>query len=359
AANRRAGKTIVLTRPFLEVGYALVAPPAFILRGLDDLDGKTVGVLFASTPQTLLSVRDRVRLTTFKSTEAALDALAAGQIEVAFLWGPEAGYRAAQRGLLGGFGLTSVAGLNLRWRATIGVRAADVSLRDQLDRVLADVAPAIARLAAKYHFPLDTPVDLDVPDPTAQRAAVAAAPPPSKTNPFRGDPSAVVWPDALQHALFALPFTERGEPRATHGPPSARQPLWRAHGRGVLHHRHAGSFHQGHAAVGPGSGRRGHLEDQDVSRIRPTERHQLAGAPRGGTDDDARRGHARAARGVLHEVSQLGALGPRGRDRDPQFHHAQRHHARRPPGATGQGHLVRAQLRHGRPPDRRLRTREP
>jgi len=192
AADRRAGKTIVLTRPFLEVGYALVAPAAFILRGLDDLDGKTVGVLFASTPQTLLSVRDRVRLTTFKSTEAALDALAAGQIEVAFLWGPEAGYRAAQRGLLGGFGLTSVAGLNLRWRATIGVRAADVSLRDQLDRVLADVAPAIARLAAKYHFPLDTPVDLDVPDPTAPRAAVAAAPPPSKTNPFRGDPSAVV-----------------------------------------------------------------------------------------------------------------------------------------------------------------------
>src|SRR2546426_7747430 len=87
ATERGPGATIALTRPFLEVGYAVVAPPTFILRSLDDLDGMSVGVLFASTPQTLLSVRDRVRLTTFRSTEAALDALAERQIDAAFLWG--------------------------------------------------------------------------------------------------------------------------------------------------------------------------------------------------------------------------------------------------------------------------------
>src|SRR5207245_3069001 len=63
ATDRGAGTTIALTRPFLEVGYAVVGPPTFILHRLDDLDGMSVGVLFASTPQTLLSIRDRVRLT--------------------------------------------------------------------------------------------------------------------------------------------------------------------------------------------------------------------------------------------------------------------------------------------------------
>src|SRR5256712_8957186 len=136
----------------------------------------SVGVLFASTPQTLLSVRDRVRLTTCRWTGAALDALAERQIDAAFLWGPEAGYRAAQRGVLGTFRIISVTGLNLRWRAAIGVRAADRSLRDHLDRVLAELEPAIPQLAAKYHFPLDTPVDLA---------------PAGKRNPFRGAASAV------------------------------------------------------------------------------------------------------------------------------------------------------------------------
>src|SRR2546425_10055005 len=103
----------------------------------------SVGVLFASTPQTLLSVRDRVRLTTFRSTEAALDALAERQIEAAFLWGPEAGYRAAQRGVLGNFRIISVTGLNLRWRAATRGAAADRSPRDHPDRVPGEPYPAI------------------------------------------------------------------------------------------------------------------------------------------------------------------------------------------------------------------------
>jgi len=200
ATDRGPGATIALTRPFLEVGYAVVAPPTFILRSLDDLDGMSVGVLFASTPQTLLSVRDRVRLTTFRSTEAALDALAERQIDAAFLWGPEAGYRAAQRGVLGTFRIISVTGLNLRWRAAIGVRAADRSLRDHLDRVLAELEPAIPQLAAKYHFPLDTPVDLA---------------PAGKRNPFRGDASAV----AAGRTLFNTHCSHCHSPNAANPEP--------------------------------------------------------------------------------------------------------------------------------------------
>ena len=206
AAAAGAGKAIALTRPFLDVGYAVVGPPTLIVRGLDDLDGKTVGVLFASTPQTLLSVRDRVRLATFKSTDAALDALGERQIDAAFLWGPEAGYRAARRGLLGGLKIVSVTGLNLRWRATIGVRAADQSLRDHLDRLLVELEPAVGRLAAKYHFPLDTPVDL---------GAAALPSPSSKTNPFRGDPAAV----ATGRTLFNTHCSHCHSPNAANPEP--------------------------------------------------------------------------------------------------------------------------------------------
>jgi len=215
AAAAGAGKAIALTRPFLDVGYAVVGPPTLIVRGLDDLDGKTVGVLFASTPQTLLSVRDRVRLVTFKSTDAALDALGERQIDAAFLWGPEAGYRAAQRGLFGGLKIVSVTGLNLRWRATIGVRAADQSLRDHLDRLLVELEPAVGRLAAKYHFPLDTPVDLGAAAPPAHPTAAAPAPPSSKTNPFRGDPAAV----ATGRTLFNTHCSHCHSPNAANPEP--------------------------------------------------------------------------------------------------------------------------------------------
>ena len=86
-ADRTAGKSIILTRPFLDLGYALLAPKPFVLRRLADLDGKTVGVQFASTPQTLLSVRDAVRLVTFRTAEEAVDAVGRREIDAAFVWG--------------------------------------------------------------------------------------------------------------------------------------------------------------------------------------------------------------------------------------------------------------------------------
>jgi ABC-type amino acid transport substrate-binding protein/mono/diheme cytochrome c family protein len=156
-----AGKSLRLTRPFLEIGYALVAPKTFTFRRLEDLHGKIVGVQHGSTPQTLLSVREGVRMVTFRTAEEVVDALARREIEFAFVWGPIGGYRAARLGLLTEYQVVSTAGFGLRGQAAIGLRAVDQALRERLDRAVIELQPAIVKLAEKYHFPLDRPVDLE------------------------------------------------------------------------------------------------------------------------------------------------------------------------------------------------------
>lgn len=188
-ARRSAGGTIGLTRPILDLGYALVAPKGFVFRALADLDGKRVGVQHASTPQTVLSVRDAVELVTFRTAEEAVDALGRGEIEFAFVWGPTAGYRTARLGLAGKVTITSAKGLALRAPVAIGVRAGDEVLRERLDRALGEVEPAIPTLAERYHFPLDQPVDLEAPAPAGPPAPAAV--PAGRVNPFHGDPAAL------------------------------------------------------------------------------------------------------------------------------------------------------------------------
>jgi polar amino acid transport system substrate-binding protein len=186
-AEGAAGRSIRLTRPFLDLGYAVLLPRTMAFTRLEDLDAKTVGVQYASTPQTLLSVREGVRLATFRFAEEAVGALGRGEIDAAFVWGPAAGWEAARRALLDRFKLVSVTGLDLRSQAAIGVRAGDEALWERLDRELAQLGPEIRALAAKYHFPLDTPVDLG---PPAAAPPPPPAPAPGRINPLSGDPAA-------------------------------------------------------------------------------------------------------------------------------------------------------------------------
>ena len=191
-------RSIRLTRPFLEVGYAVVAPRAFVFQRLADLDGHSVGVQFASTPQTLLSARDAVRMVTFKTAEDAVDAVGKREVETAFVWGPSAGYRAARRNLLGELKVVSTTGLGLRGSAAVALRAADQDLRERLDHAIDAARLEILELAEKYHVPLDAPVDLeaapvaDTAEPAPTPTPPAPAPSDGKVNPYRGDAAAVV-----------------------------------------------------------------------------------------------------------------------------------------------------------------------
>jgi mono/diheme cytochrome c family protein len=155
-------RSVALTRPFLDVGYAIVAPRSLALARWEDLRGKRVAVQFSSPPQLLLSTRTDLQAVTFRQAEEAVDALGRGEAEAAFVWGPIAGW--VNRGKLGGaFRVVPVAGAGLQWRVAVGVRQGQHDLRARLDAALAALEAETRQLADKYGFPRAAPVDLDAP----------------------------------------------------------------------------------------------------------------------------------------------------------------------------------------------------
>ncbi len=154
------GRSVIRTRPFLDVGYAVIGPRPLALASLDDIKGRRVAVQFGTTPQLLLATRPGFRSVTFKLAEEAMEALTRGEADVAFLWGPTAGYFNKTR-LGGAYAIVPIAGEGLQWQAAVGVRKGQDSLKTDLDRVLDQLKPEINTLADKYGFPLGRPVNLD------------------------------------------------------------------------------------------------------------------------------------------------------------------------------------------------------
>ncbi len=164
-------QSVALTRPFLEMGYALIRPRSLALSSLDGLKGRRVAVEFASYPQLLLSQRDGPQLVTFREAVEALAALARREVDAAFVWGPVAGYYNKTK--LGGAYLVSpVAGSGLQWQAAVGVRKGRDSLRAAIEAELAKIGPDIARLADKYGFPSGPAISVE---PAADTSALPAA----------------------------------------------------------------------------------------------------------------------------------------------------------------------------------------
>src|SRR4029453_9208948 len=86
------GARIILSRPILTLGYALVIPRAQAVTAMDDLEGKRVAVQFATPPQSLLAPRANIRSVTVMSPEEGLRRLAAGDADAAIVWGANAGW---------------------------------------------------------------------------------------------------------------------------------------------------------------------------------------------------------------------------------------------------------------------------
>jgi hypothetical protein len=95
------------TRPFLDLSYALVAPPSRRFAGLADLKGLRLGVLHGTPPHILLARHEGYATSSFKEQGEAFGA----------------------------------------------VRSDHQPLLAAIDKALADLAPEIAALADKYGFP--------------------------------------------------------------------------------------------------------------------------------------------------------------------------------------------------------------
>ena len=145
-------RDLALTRPFLEVGWVVIARGDLTVPSVDELRSRRVAVVFGSTPQLVLATRGDFRTVTFRTDDDALEALARGEVEAAFVWGPTAGYQNARK-YGGAYRIVPLSGEGLQWRAAVAVRKGRSALRDDIDRALAAVAPEVPRLADRYGFP--------------------------------------------------------------------------------------------------------------------------------------------------------------------------------------------------------------
>jgi polar amino acid transport system substrate-binding protein len=159
------------TAAFLDVSYALVSAPGFTFNGLDDLKGKRLAVQFQTNPHILLSQRNDLPFSTFKTSEEIFALLAKGEIDAGFLWGPSAGFdNMKQHG--GRWKVTPLTGPDLTGQVSVAVQRDKAELAKDIDSALLALRPQIAELAAKYGFPKAAPVKLDLVATTAMPAKV-------------------------------------------------------------------------------------------------------------------------------------------------------------------------------------------
>jgi len=237
------GPKLIFSKPVLDLGYALVLPRGTRVTTLSDLAGRRVAVQFASPPQDLLATRADIETVTTLSPEEALRDLKEGKADLAFTWGPSAGW--LDKSVFGGvYDVVPVAGPHMQWRAAIGFRGQDAALRDQVNAAIDALAEAAKALTEKYGFPKGPPVELAQAEPASERAVstppekadettaasgkTAALPPPATPgSTAAGDP-------VLGHKLFNENCSHCHGPDAVQGE--------RRRNLRLLHHRYGDDF---------------------------------------------------------------------------------------------------------------------
>jgi len=153
------GPAVIFSSAFAREGYALVTAKDRTIADVDDLRGKRVAVQFGSTPQNLLAARDDIQKVTVLSPEGGMQALAQGKADVAFIWGPIAGWL-NKTVYQNSYRIQLTEGEGLSWDAAIGFAKTSTELRDRVDAVLPQLAGTIADLQVKYGLPSGQPIRL-------------------------------------------------------------------------------------------------------------------------------------------------------------------------------------------------------
>jgi polar amino acid transport system substrate-binding protein len=147
------------TPAFLDVGYAVVALPSFQFSGLNDFKGKRLAVQFQTTPHILLSQLEGFTFTTYRNADEVFTALAKGEVDASFLWGPIAGYE-NQRRHNGRWKVTPLTGSDMSGQVSVAVRRDKPELAKNIETALVALKPEIEALADKYGFPRSKPVNI-------------------------------------------------------------------------------------------------------------------------------------------------------------------------------------------------------
>jgi polar amino acid transport system substrate-binding protein len=153
------GPAVIFSKPITREGYALVTAKGRKLASIDDLKPLRVAVQYQTTPQNLLALRDEIEKVTVLSPEEGMRALDQGKVDVAFIWGPVAGWlNKTEYGER--YAIQTTDGEGLLWPVAIGFAKGSKDLRDQVDAQLPALAAMISEIAAKYGLPSDPPIKL-------------------------------------------------------------------------------------------------------------------------------------------------------------------------------------------------------
>ena len=168
------GPKLILSKPFMKIGYALATTKGSALNNIAAMQGKKIGVEFGSPAQSLLAVTDGVEAVTYRKAPDVLNGLVSGEIDAGFVWGPSAGYFNKEK-LNSNYTITPV---EQRWQfgSSIGLQKKDAALRDQLNSLIDTLAPAFIALMDKYGFPSGAPIVLAQANSAQMRQAQAALP---------------------------------------------------------------------------------------------------------------------------------------------------------------------------------------
>lgn len=180
---------VAQTRPYYRSSYVFVTRSGMQLQGIDDprlrqlrIGLQAVGAEGANTPPAMALARRGIveHITGFPMWAEEADetpqarilaAVARGEVDVALVWGPTAGYfarpHAPQLSLSPLLGDPQQPGLAFSYGMALSVRRSDTALRDELQQVLDRRQADIAAILTGYGVPL-LPADATpaVPEPT-------------------------------------------------------------------------------------------------------------------------------------------------------------------------------------------------
>jgi polar amino acid transport system substrate-binding protein len=208
------GRPLLLTRPIVDVGYAIVIPNNRQATKIDDLKGMRVAVQFGSPVQAMLADRTDLQPVTVVSPEEGMQAIRSGRVDAGLLWGPSAGYvnlNAPDRP----YKVVAMNGEGLDWSASIGFAPSEKELRDKVDAILTRDADFVKKTAARYGFP-----GADSAEPAAPAMRTAE----SKTTPGFGEDLVipnVTTGSPLPEGSHAAPQAPAGEGKGSSTAPPA------------------------------------------------------------------------------------------------------------------------------------------
>ena len=145
-------RQLAMSKPFATLHYASWSPiRSGRSRRCADLAGRRVAVQLSTPPHILLAAHDGVEAVTVRSADEGMQALADGRVDVAYLWGPSAGY--LNRSVYGDrFRVQPMSGQDMAWPVAVAFRRGDEALRDDVQRELDRLAPWVAQAEARYGF---------------------------------------------------------------------------------------------------------------------------------------------------------------------------------------------------------------